>query len=210
MAQLDYNYSTAKNVPGGKADLSFDEVVTRQNESADGVLKYGMGVAIGSTAGKTVKVPATTSDKFEGVVLSLPNTEQDMNGKVIVKKGASLSIIKKGHVWARTATDAVVTYGAKAYLAVDGEDVGTFTSATASVTAYVKCDSTTTSAKQVVSDSVSSPTSSQVKLSSVTPRFGFTPVIGDYVVQKKLHGTTVDVGATFGNETDDGIAIIEL
>lgn len=210
MAQLDYNYSTSKGVPGGKADLSFDEVVTRQNESADGVLKYGIGVVTGSTAGKTVRIPSSASDKFDGVTVALPNTEMDLKGNVFIRKGLSLSIMKKGHIWARTASDAEVSYGATAYLVVDGDEAGSFTSASAAVTAYIKCDKGTASAKEVVSDEEGSPSGTQIKLASVTPVYGYTPAVGDYVVQKQLHGTTLDVGAKFGNESDDGIAVIEL
>ena len=32
-AQLNYNYDTAKGVPGGKAYIDFDKVVTRRNEN---------------------------------------------------------------------------------------------------------------------------------------------------------------------------------
>lgn len=130
-AQLNYNYSTPKGIAGGKADIAFDEVVTRQNESEDGVMKYGMGVVKGVAAGHGVKVPGTASvaADFEGIVLHAENTEQDMKGKVVVKKNASLGIMKKGHVWARLDSGATATYGAKAYLIVDATagEVGAFT-----------------------------------------------------------------------------------
>lgn len=154
-AQLNYNYSTPKGVPGGKFDLAFDEVVTRKNENEDGIMKYGLAVAIGTDAGHGIKVPVagTTADKIEGVTVALPNTEHDTNGKVIVKKNSSLSIMKKGNIWGRLATGATPTYGAKAYVVVTGNDAGMFT---------------------------------------------------------HDKGTNVDIGATFGNEKDDGIAVIVL
>ena len=81
-AQLNYNYGTPKGVPGGKFDIAFDEVVTRKNENEDGVMKYGLAVAVGTDAGNGIKVPVTgtTAAQIEGITIALPNTEQDMAG----------------------------------------------------------------------------------------------------------------------------------
>ena len=154
-AQTNYNYGTPKGVAGGKVDLNHEIVNSRMNEAEDGVLKYGMAVAIGATPGSTVKVPVegTKADQIEGVVLAHANTEQDMKGNVVVKKGVSLSIMKEGTVWGRLATGVTPVYGAKANVVVSGADAGTFTTATEG---------------------------------------------------------TVDIGATFGKYTDDGIAVIIL
>ena len=161
-AQLDYGYSTPKGVAGSKYDIAFDEVITRKNEEADGVLKYGMAAMVGANAGSGVKVPATgcTADKIEGVVLRAANTEQDMGGQVVVKNNVSVGIVRRGHVWGRTASDAVPAYGAKAYVVVTGADAGTFT----------------------------------------------------HLDKQTGEGTpaNVDIGATFGNAKDDGIAVIEI
>lgn len=161
-AQLDYGYSTPKGVAGGKYDIAFDEVITRKNEEADGILKYGMAAMVGTKAGSGVKVPATgcTADKIEGIVLRAANTEQDMGGHVVVKSNTSVGIVRKGHVWGRIASDAVPAYGAKAYVVVTGEDAGTFT----------------------------------------------------HLDKQTGEGTpaNVDIGATFGNAKDDGIAVIEI
>lgn len=154
-AQLDYNYGTSKGVPGGKVDISFDEVVTRNNEAEDGVLKYGMAAAVGTVPGVNVTVPgaSTTAGQVEGIVICHPNTEQDAKGNVIVKKNVSVGIMRKGHIWGRTAKGITPKYGEKAYVSVSGDDIGTFTNAEAGA---------------------------------------------------------LDIGATFGNATDDGIAIIIL
>ena len=130
-AQLNYNYGTPKGVAGGKYDIAFDEVVTRKNENKDGEMKFGMAVAVGTSAGKTVKVPVvgTTAEQIEGIAIALPNTEQDMNGKVVVKQNTSLSVMKKGNIWGRLATGVTPTYGTKAYVVVSGDDAGTFTTA---------------------------------------------------------------------------------
>lgn len=212
-AQLDYNYGTSKGVPGGKVDISFDEVITRNNEAGDGVLKYGMAASVGTVPGVNVTVPTagTAAGKIEGVIICHPNTEQDMKGNVIVKQNASVGIMRKGHVWGRTASDAEPSYGSNAYVVVDGDEAGTFTSASAAANVYEQCKSGTAGAKEVVADETASPTASQIKVSEVTPvADGYSPAVGDYVVSKQLHGATVDIGAVFGNATDDGIAVIIL
>lgn len=152
---MNYNYGTPKGVPGGKVDIAFDEVITRRNEAEDGVLKFGMAAAVGTAPGSGVTVPGadTTAEKIEGVVLYHPNTEQDMKGNVVIKNGVSVGIMRKGHIWGRTAEGVTPAYGEKAYVSVTGDDAGTFTN---------------------VADGA------------------------------------LDIGATFGNATDDGIAIIIL
>lgn len=130
-AQTNYSYSTPKGIAGGKVDISFDEVITRQNEENDGVLKYGTVVVVGSSAGNTVKLPTTasTANDVEGIVLNSINVEQDMNGKALVKKGTELGIMRKGHIWGRLDSQATATYGATAYVIVDSTagEIGTFT-----------------------------------------------------------------------------------
>lgn len=127
-AQLNYNYGTPKGVPGGKYDIAFDEVVSRNNENADGVMKYGIAVAQGTTAGKTVKVPVsgTTASQIEGVSIALPNTEQDMEGNVVIKQNRTLSVMKSGNIWGRLADETAPAAGAKAYVIPGGDNAGEF------------------------------------------------------------------------------------
>lgn len=150
-AQMDYGYDIRKGVPGGKVDLTYDKVVTRRNEEADGKMVYGVAVTPGTNKGVDVKLPASSTDPIEGVTIALPNTEQDKDGKVVVTAGRSLSIMQKGHIWGRLATGATPSYGEKAYVVDSGDEAGYFT-----------------------------------------------------------HTAGIDIGATFGKETDDGIAVIVL
>lgn len=211
-AQLTYTQTTPKGVPGGKFDLAFDEVVSRTNEAADGGIKFGMAVAIGTVPGHTVKAATNaTAAQIDGVVVATQNVEHAMKGGVVVLNNATLNVMKKGNIWGRTSELATPVYGSKAYVIVDGDETGYFTSNSSATSAYVECESTETGAKEIVSDDTESPTSSQIKLSAVTPVLGdYVPAVGDYVVSKQVHGATIDIGATFGKEADDGIAVIVL
>lgn len=211
-AQTNYEYRIPKGVPGGKFDLSYDNVVSRHNEAADGELQFGMAVQIGNSAGVSVKKVETgaTKEKIEGILVAVANVEQDMSGKAVVKNGASLSVMKKGKIWGRVSGSCEPEYGKEARVVVDGDDAGMFTDKAEAYTAYVKAASETASAKEVVEDTAS-PTATQIKISEVTPvATGYEPAVGDYVLSKQLHGATVSIGAVFGAQADDGIAVIEL
>lgn len=128
-AQLNYGFSTPKGVAGGKVDLADDIVISRTVEAEDGAFKFGMAVAIGTNAGDGIKMvsSSTAAKDVEGVLLHAANTEQDMNGKVVIKKGTTQSVMKKGHVWGRLAADAEATYKQPAYVVASGDDAGCFT-----------------------------------------------------------------------------------
>lgn len=135
-AQLNYTYSTPLGVPGGKADLVLDVVVTRINEENDDVLKNGMGVVAGTVVGTDVKLPKTgaTAASFEGIVLASGLNELDMSGHLSVKKNVTLNILKKGKVYASVVDAATPTVGGTAYLVISGADAGKFASASGSNT----------------------------------------------------------------------------
>ncbi len=130
-AQLDYGYGMSKGVPGGKYDLSLDEVITRTNEEEDGVLKFGMAAMVGSTPGTTVKAAGAgaTVAKIEGIVLHAANTEQDRKGRVVVPNNASVGIMRYGKIWARVAADVEPAYGDPLYVVTSGDDAGTLSNA---------------------------------------------------------------------------------
>ena len=128
-AQTSYNFATSKGVAGGLYDLSPYTVDTRRNESADGAMKFGMGVIVGTAAGNQVKLPAATSDKFEGIALNGFSTELDMSGSLTLKKGAALGVLKKGRAWARIKPGITVAYGNDVYLIAAGANAGLFTNA---------------------------------------------------------------------------------
>ena len=213
-AQLKYSQSTPKGVPGGKFDISYDEVVSRVNQEAeDGVLKFGMAAQTATDAGIGVKVPVSgaTASQIEGLVLRSGVTERDLQGRVNIRSGATVGVMTRGRAWGRIASDAVPVSGQKAYVVLDGDEAGSFTSASAAASAYIQCESTDSGAKEVVADDTETPTSSQIKLSAVTPvQSGYTPATGDYVMSKEIHGATLDAGFVFGDaaDTSNGIAVI--
>ena len=127
--QLTYDYATPVALPGGKVDISFDEVVARINEEEDGAMHYGLAVVNGTTAGSQVKKPtsSSTAANIVGVVIANANTEQDMNGNIVIKNKATLGVMVRGNIWARTVDTTAPTAGTTAYVVPSGDDAGSFT-----------------------------------------------------------------------------------
>lgn len=127
-AQIKYGYSTPMGAAGGIVDLAPYAIDTFLNENATGVL-FGMGVVQGTKPGVNVKLPATgaTAAKFEGIVTNNRTTEFDMEGKLAVKKGASVGVMRYGRVYGRVAADVAPAYGDKVYMIITGDEAGYFT-----------------------------------------------------------------------------------
>lgn len=130
--QTAYNFYTEKGVAGGLYDLSHHDVNSRRNECEDGVLKFGMGVVVGTEKGAQVKLPASgaTLANFEGITVNGFSTEMDMDGAVALKKEATVGVLTHGKVWARIKAGITPAYGDKVYLITTGENAGLFTNAT--------------------------------------------------------------------------------
>lgn len=129
-AQMNYSFSTPKGVAGGLYDISNHEVVTRLNEEEDGKLGFGIGVVRGINSGQSVKLPDvySISNQFEGIVINGVNVEQDMLGKVIVKKDSSIGVLRTGKVWVKVSDSTQnVKYGDNLHLIVSGPESGFFT-----------------------------------------------------------------------------------
>lgn len=127
-AQIKYGYSTPMGAAGGIVDLAPYAIDTFLNENETGVL-FGMGVVQGTKPGINVAKPASgaTAAKFEGIVTNNRTTEFDMNGKLTVKKGASVGVMRYGRVYGRVAAGIKPAYGEKAYLIISGDEAGCFT-----------------------------------------------------------------------------------
>lgn len=130
--QTAYNFYTEKGVAGGLYDLSHHDVNSRRNECENGVLKFGMGVVVGTAKGAQVKLPASgaTLATFEGITVNGFSTEMDMDGAVALKNEATVGVLTHGRVWARIKAGITPAYGEALYLIIDGENAGLFTNAT--------------------------------------------------------------------------------
>jgi len=128
--QLNYAYKTPVGSAGSLFDISPYTVDSRVNgESANGTLKFGMGVVQGDNPGTDVKVPtdASTAEQFEGVVLNGYTNEISMTGELSVSKYQTVGVLRWGKAWVRTDPDANPAYGEAAYLIIDGDKRGLFT-----------------------------------------------------------------------------------
>lgn len=129
MVQTTYKYSTPLGQPGGLVDLSWHEIDSFANQENDGVMKFGMGVVQGTTAGKQVKIPvaASTAAVFEGIVVNKPASENTMTGGTVIKKTATVGVMRYGRIYGLLATSVTPTYGAAVYMVKSGNDAGCFT-----------------------------------------------------------------------------------
>ncbi len=128
-AQTTYKYSTAIGAPGGIVDLAPYAIDTYTNEENNGVMKPGLGVVIGTVAGKTMKKPvaASTADKFLGIVVNNRTHELDTDGKIAIRKNKALGVMRYGRIYGRVKAGVTIAFNDKVYLIVNGDDAGCFT-----------------------------------------------------------------------------------
>lgn len=133
-AQTRYGYSTPIGAAGGIVDLAPYAIDTFLNEEENGVLKFGTGVVQGSKPGINIALPTAdaTADVFEGIATNNRTTEYDMDGKLAVRKGASVGVMRYGKIYGRVAEGVEPTYGDPVYLIVSGDEAGYFTNTAAS------------------------------------------------------------------------------
>ena len=126
MAQLTYSYATPQAVAGGIADISDYVINSRINSETDGVLKFGMGVTVGSTPGTNVALPSASTDAFEGVVTNGFTTEHNLTGTVALGNKATVGCMTKGKIWAMVAPSESIAYNNVAYCYYSGSYKGCF------------------------------------------------------------------------------------
>lgn len=133
-AQNKYGYSTPIGAAGGLVDLAPYAIDTLLNEEATGTMKLGMGVVKGTKPGINFALPvkASTADTFEGITTNNRTTEYDMEGKLTVRKGVSVGIMRYGRIYGRVAADVKPSYGDTVHLITEGDEAGFFTNAAAS------------------------------------------------------------------------------
>lgn len=126
--QTAYNWTTGRGIAGGLVDLTPHIIDTFINEENTGVLKPGMGVMAGTTAGKQIKVFKTGgSPVFEGVVNNNRTTEYDLDGHLRMRKGAGVGVVRWGRVWVRVPAGVTIAYGDGLYIIGAGDNAGFFT-----------------------------------------------------------------------------------
>lgn len=130
--QTSYNFYTAHGVAGGLYDISPYTIDSRNNEEANGKVKFGLGVVDGTAVGKQVKLPTSASKKenFDGVVVNSHAHEQDFYGAVTIRNGETVGVLKDGRIHVRIAPDSEPKYGDAVYLITDGDYAGYFTTET--------------------------------------------------------------------------------
>ena len=128
-AQTRYSFNTPIGAAGGIVDLAPYAVDTFLNEAENGVMKFGVGVVQGTKPGVNVKLPASgaTAAKFEGITVNNRTTEYDMDGKLAVRKGASVGVMRYGRVYGRVAAGVTPAYGEAVYMIASGTEAGYFT-----------------------------------------------------------------------------------
>ncbi len=128
-AQNRYSFSSPIGSAGGLVDLTPHSIDTFINEEASGVMKFGIGVVRGTKPGSTIALPVADSEaaQFEGITTNNRTTEYDLEGKLNIRKGVAVGVMRYGRIYARVATDALPKYGDPAYMIVSGDEVGYFT-----------------------------------------------------------------------------------
>ncbi|MBR3973007.1 MAG: hypothetical protein IKJ99_03505 [Oscillospiraceae bacterium] len=128
-AQTHYGYNTPIGAAGGIVDLAPHAIDTFLNEAENGVLKFGVGVVQGTKPGINVNLPASgaTAAKFEGIVVNGRTTEYDMDGKLALRNGVSVGVMRYGRIYGRIAADVKPAYGETVYMIASGEEAGCFT-----------------------------------------------------------------------------------
>ena len=134
-AQTKYSFSTPIGSAGGIVDIAPYAIDSFLNEEKNGVLKFGVGVVQGSKPGINIALPKTgaTAAKFDGIVTNNRTTEYDMDGKLAIRSGAAVGVMRYGRIYARVADKVTPQYGDALYLITEGDNAGLFTN-TASAT----------------------------------------------------------------------------
>ena len=133
-AQTRYGYSTPIGAAGGIVDLAPYAIDSFLNEEENGILKFGVGVVQGSKPGANIALPPedATADVFEGIATNNRTTEYDMDGKLAIRKGATVGVMRYGRIYGRVASEVQPEYGDPVYLIADGDEAGYFTNVAAS------------------------------------------------------------------------------
>lgn len=137
MVQTNYGYNTPIGQAGGLYDLAPVAIDSFLNEAADGAMKFGMGVVMGTDVGVGVKVPTADSAAvdFEGIVVNRRTIENAIDGGPVLKNKCTVGVLRYGRIYGILADGAAPTYGDPVYMVKSGEDAGCFTDSSSSTIA---------------------------------------------------------------------------
>jgi len=128
--QLSYNYQPPLGIAGTLTDINNRSIDSFLNGEANPyAMKYGMGVVQGNNPGKDVLIPTASSEAaiFEGIAMSNLTTQQTMDGKVLVRSGETIGVLRWGRAWARIVPGLTIDREDPVYLIITGLDAGYFT-----------------------------------------------------------------------------------
>lgn len=136
-AQLTYKYSTPIGAAGTIVDLAPYAIDTFKNEEDTGDMLFGLGVVQGTTVGVQIKKPvaASTAAVFEGITSNNLTTEYDLEGKVHVRNGAAIGVMRYGRIYGRVAAGVTPAYGDALYMIKSGDEAGYFTNSSSGTVA---------------------------------------------------------------------------
>lgn len=128
-AQTRYGYKTPIGAAGGIVDIAPYAIDTFLNEEDTGKMKFGLGVVQGTKPGDNVAIPQAdaTAAEFEGITVNNRTTEYDVEGKLSIRKGASVGIMRYGRIYAKVAKGFEPSYGDPVWLITSGDEAGCFT-----------------------------------------------------------------------------------
>lgn len=128
-AQTRYGYSTPIGAAGGIVDLAPHSIDTFLNEEEPGVMRFGVGVVQGSKPGINIALPddKATAATFEGITTNNRTTEYDLEGKLHIRSGAAVGVMRYGKIYGRVADGVEPEYGDSVYLIIEGDEAGCFT-----------------------------------------------------------------------------------
>ena len=126
--QTAYNFDTPFGIAGGIYDLSPYAIDALMNEENDGVMKCGLAVVTGTTAGKQIVLPTSSSDlgDFEGVTVNGRTNEWGLSDEIFIRKTASVGVMRYGRIWVRVVSGEAPAYGDAVYFSVASGHYGEF------------------------------------------------------------------------------------
>lgn len=115
MSQTSYSLDQPEAFAGMKGDAGFDRV---ESYSAEGGIRFGIALAPGTNIEDQVKVPVT-GNNIKGISLHQHVPKELGTGTAEYKDTETVSVMRQGLVWMRTATTNSLAIGGPVYANID-------------------------------------------------------------------------------------------